>query len=184
MRKYLLSFLILSLLILSWCWESNEIQVWTWDSTSWAFDSLIQDYSEVTSEPSIPVENTEENNGTEIPQSTSINENSEDTSSQALETNSWEAVWNGSWTITPPPVRNTWFWVDECDRIIDFNLCVISKAPFENQEPMKESLKKAVEPWKLLATTQLREVCQKTIEKDTFKEVREHYEALDDWCKY
>jgi hypothetical protein len=44
---------------------------------------------------------------------------------------------------------------------------------------MKESLQKAVEPWKLLANAQLREVCQKTIEKDTFKEVVAHYEALD-----
>jgi hypothetical protein len=45
---------------------------------------------------------------------------------------------------------------------------------------MKISLQKAVEPLKILANAQLREVCLKTIEKTTFKEVVNHYEALED----
>ncbi|MBR6907492.1 hypothetical protein IKN40_03150 [bacterium] len=45
---------------------------------------------------------------------------------------------------------------------------------------MKESLQKAVESWKILANAHLREICQKTIEKETFKEVVNHYASLDD----
>jgi hypothetical protein len=45
---------------------------------------------------------------------------------------------------------------------------------------MKLSLQKAVEPRKILANAQLREVCQKTIDNSTFKEVVNHYESLED----
>ena len=99
---------------------------------------------------------------------------------------SWNIVEVESWEVAQAPTRpkQTRFWVEECNRIIDFNLCVISKAPIENQEAMKESLQKAVESWKILANAHLREICQKTIEKETFKEVVNHYASLDDWCKY
>ena len=174
MKKYLLYFSILSVLILSWCKDSNVEQTWTWEvATSWAFDSLIQEYSESMDTP----EGTPE----ETKKETQSTENTWVVNTEELSWN--ESAW--SWEIkAPEPVRQTWFWVEECDRIIDFNLCIISKAPVENHEAMKESLQKAVEPWKLLANAQLREVCQKAIEKDTFKEVRSHYEALEDWCRY
>ena len=179
MKKYLLYFSILSVLILTWCTDSNVEQTWTWEvATSWAFDSLIQEYSESMEIAESPEETLEKVENTEIIQDTETN------TDEIPENNSWETVINETWVIANEPVRNTWFWVEECDRIIDFNLCIVSKAPIENQEPMKESLQKAVEPWKLLANAQLREICQKSIEKDTFKEVREHYESLDDWCKY
>ena len=52
MKKYLLYFSILSVLILSWCKDSNVEQTWTWEvATSWAFDSLIQEYSESMDTP-------------------------------------------------------------------------------------------------------------------------------------
>ena len=164
MKKYLLYFTFCALLILSWCWDSQDSQSWTWDVLSWDINEEIQELSWGTTQ-----EETVEPEATE--------------NEQTVEEGTWAEVW--SWEeVEVTPARQAWFWVEECNKIIDFNLCVISKAPIENQELMKESLQKAVEPWKLLANAQLREVCQKTIEKDTFKEVVAHYEALDNWCKY
>ena len=149
------------------------------------WDSLIQEYSEDMDAP-VPEENNENNETIEKPENVENTSNTVNSSEQTPEVSTWDTVENWSWENAPAPTRRTqsWFWVEECNRIIDFNLCVISKAPIENQEAMKESLQKAVEPWKILANAQLREVCQKTIEKTTFKEVVNHYEALEDWCKY
>ncbi len=183
MKKYILYFSIFSLIVLSWCWETEQPQSWTWEIISgWMWDSLIQEYSEDMDTPA-PEENVETTEKTENVEDTS---NTGNNSQQTSEVSTWNTVENGSWENTPAPARKTqsWFWVEECNRIIDFNLCIISKAPIENQEAMKESLQKAVEPWKILANAQLREVCQKTIEKTTFKEVVNHYEALENWCKY
>ena len=183
MKKYILYFSLFSLIILSWCWETEQPQCLTWEIASgWMWDSLIQEYSEDMDAP-IPEENNETIEKTEDVDNTG---NTVNISKQTPEVSTWNITENWSWENTPAPTSRTqsWFWVEECNRIIDFNLCVISKAPIENQEAMKESLQKAVEPWKILANAQLREVCQKTIEKTTFKEVVNHYEALEDWCKY
>ena len=186
MKKYLLYFSILSVAILSWCTDSNVEQTWTWEiATSWAFDSLIQDYSEDMDAPKVQEVDNETNETVEKVENTENTNNTEEVSEQS-NTSSWNTVENESWEVTQAPTRprQSWFWVEECNRIIDFNLCVISKAPIENQEAMKESLQKAVESRKILANAHLREICQKTIEKETFKEVVNHYESLENWCKY
>ena len=66
MKKYILYFSILSVLILSWCTDSNVEQTWTWEvATSWAFDSLIQEYSEDMDAPMLQEENNETKEKTE-----------------------------------------------------------------------------------------------------------------------
>ncbi len=197
MKKYLLYFSIISLVFFAWCWEDNQQQTLTWDVVTWwwAMDALIQEYREDMDEK--PVEQTvEQTENKEVSENKVTTENTWNVEEKAVENaenstnenvsevSSWENIENISWTEAPKPVRESWFWIEECDRIINFDLCVISKAPIENQETMKISLQKAVEPWKILANAQLREVCLKTIEKTTFKEVVNHYEALEDWCKY
>jgi len=195
MKKYFLYISLLSLIILAWCWETETEtpQNWTWwIETWWARDSLIQDYSEDMVKAEEPVvntwveatTNTTEEKVEEVEEVSETNSDTDTHPTQNSEETTWATNENLSWNITPKPARQSWFWVEECDRIIDFNLCVISKAPIENQETMKLSLQKAVEPRKILANAQLREVCQKTIDNSTFKEVVNHYESLEDWCQY
>ena len=69
--------------------------------------------------------------------------------------------------------------LDECNRIIDFDLCIIDKAPIENQPVMKESLQSAIESRKIMANAQLREVCKDIQMSNSFQEVVTHYEGLD-----
>lgn len=187
MKKYFIYFSILSVLVFSWCTDSNIEPTWTWEiATGWAFDSLIQEYSEDMDAPKISEENNITNEIIENDRNSESTNNSGQISEPKDTDSSWNIVEIESWEVAQAPARpkQTRFWVEECNRIIDFNLCVISKAPIENQEAMKESLQKAVESWKILANAHLREICQKTIEKETFKEVVNHYASLDDWCKY
>ena len=43
MKKYLLYFTFCALLILSWCWDSQDSQSWTWDVLSWDINEEIQE---------------------------------------------------------------------------------------------------------------------------------------------
>ena len=56
-----------------------------------------------------------------------------------------------------------------------FNFCVIKNAPLENQSAMEKSLEQTLQPWKLMADTQLREACEAVVKNDTFQEVKNHY---------
>lgn len=68
------------------------------------------------------------------------------------------------------------FPVELCNRIIAFDQCIIAKAPIENQQVMKQQLIKVIEPWRLLADAQLREICQQITVQESFLEVVKHYE--------
>lgn len=74
------------------------------------------------------------------------------------------------------------FPVELCNRIIAFDQCIIAKAPIENQQVMKQQLIKVIEPWRLLADAQLREICQQITVQESFLEVVKHYEKQG--CKF
>ena len=40
---------------------------------------------------------------------------------------------------------------------------------------MEKSLEQTLQPWKLMADTQLREACEAVVKNDTFQEVKNHY---------
>ncbi|MBB1579291.1 MAG: hypothetical protein HG424_004905 [candidate division SR1 bacterium] len=71
--------------------------------------------------------------------------------------------------------KNHFFSIQVCNRIVDFYSCVIKNAPLENQSAMEKSLEQTLQPWKLMADTQLREACEAVVKNDTFQEVKNHY---------
>jgi hypothetical protein len=79
------------------------------------------------------------------------------------------------------PIKSL-FPVELCNKIIAFNQCIIAKAPVENQPVMKQQLVKVIQPWRLLAETQLREVCQQIAAQENFLEVVKHYQ--EQGCKF
>ena len=85
------------------------------------------------------------------------------------------------WTETPP---QAWFPVELCNKIVAFNLCIISKAPIENQPVMKAQLQKSLEPRKLLVDADLRQICQNIVEQASFQEVLSHYTGTGHACTF
>lgn len=164
MKKYMLCWILILCLLCTGCHDNNKDyeSEGSWESLTWIInDNILQSWENLVTEEKI-IEN---------------NEITWDIQWSSEEKSVWEAIEE---TVT----KQSWFWVDECNRIIDFNLCVISKAPLENQPVMRESLQKAIESWKIMANPQLREVCQDVINSNSFIEVKNHYESLDDWCVY
>lgn len=96
-------------------------------------------------------------------------------------TESSTSVSNGSWVfswtaaLAQKEERNHLFPIQVCNRIVDFYFCVIKNAPLENQSAMEKSLEQTLQPWKLMADTQLREACEAVVKNDTFQEVKNHY---------
>ena len=152
------------LFVLVWCWTDEESEsISTWEVLTW------WEYLEgLSGEIDTQLETFDQDNSDITGEVFSWNEQDQ-TVGEVIE----ETV-----------AKQSWFWVEECNRIIDFNLCVISKAPVENQPSMKESLQKAIESWTLMANAQLREVCQDAVSRESFKEVVEHYANLEDGCAY
>lgn len=105
----------------------------------------------------------------------------EDQSSFSWVAEHWALTGENSLSGAKTPSQ-AWFPVELCNQIVAFNLCVISKAPIENQPVMKEQLIKVLEPWRLLADSQLREVCQQISVQESFLEVVKHYEIQG--CKF
>ena len=85
--------------------------------------------------------------------------------------------WVSSWTVAlaQEKEKNHFFSIQVCNRIVDFYSCVIKNAPLENQSAMEKSLEQTLQPWKLMADTQLREACEAVVKNDTFQEVKNHY---------
>lgn len=85
--------------------------------------------------------------------------------------------WILSWAIAwaQEEEKNHFFSIQVCNRIVDFYSCVIKNAPLENQSAMEKSLEQTLQPWKLMADTQLREACEAVVKNDTFQEVKNHY---------
>ena len=98
------------------------------------------------------------------------------------EISSWNSqTWSqASWSFAVP--IKSLFPVELCNKIIAFNQCIIAKAPVENQPVMKQQLVKVIQPWRLLAETQLREVCQQIAAQENFLEVVKHYQ--EQGCKF
>ena len=71
--------------------------------------------------------------------------------------------------------RSQHFSIQLCNQIFDLYTCIIKNAPLENQPAMRESLKQTIQPWELMADTQLREACEAVVKNDTFQEVKNHY---------
>lgn len=96
-------------------------------------------------------------------------------------TESSTSVSNGSWVfswtaaLAQKEERKHLFPIQVCNRIVDFYFCVIKNAPLENQSAMEKSLEQTLQPWKLMADTQLREACEAVVKNDTFQEVKNHY---------
>lgn len=96
-------------------------------------------------------------------------------------TESSTSVSNGSWVfswtaaLAQKEERNHLFPIQVCNRIVGFYFCVIKNAPLENQSAMEKSLEQTLQPWKLMADTQLREACEAVVKNDTFQEVKNHY---------
>ena len=95
---------------------------------------------------------------------------------------SWNSqTWSqASWSFAVP--IKSLFPVELCNKIIAFNQCIIAKAPVENQPVMKQQLVKVIQPWRLLAEAQLREVCQQVSIQENFLEVVKHYQ--EQGCKF
>lgn len=84
--------------------------------------------------------------------------------------------WVFSWTVAlAQEEEKNHFSIQVCNRIVDFYSCVIKNAPLENQSAMEKSLEQTLQPWKLMADTQLREACETVVKNDTFQEVKNHY---------
>lgn len=146
-------------LLLFGCWKENPTDdTGTGWNISWtATEALISSWKEITSEYWDP--------------------SSGQIFSDEKATNSWALL---SWNTQIS--QQGLFSIELCNQIIAFNRCIISKAPIENQPVMKEQLVKVIEPWKLLADAQLREICQETVNNDRFEEVRIHYK--DQGCEF
>ncbi len=86
-----------------------------------------------------------------------------------------------SWAETS---SQAWFPVELCNQIVALNLCVISKAPIENQPVMKAQLQKSLEPRKLLADADLRQICQDIVDQASFQEVMKHYTGTGNACTF
>ena len=85
----------------------------------------------------------------------------------------WVSSWAVAWAQEEE--KNHFFSIQVCNRIVDFYSCVIKNAPLENQSAMEKSLEQTLQPWKLMADTQLREACEAVVKNDTFQEVKNHY---------
>ena len=94
-------------------------------------------------------------------------------SSTSVSNGSWVPSWAVAWAQKEE--RNHLFPIQVCNRIVDFYFCVIKNAPLENQSAMEKSLEQTLQPWKLMADTQLREACEAVVKNDTFQEVKNHY---------
>ena len=94
-------------------------------------------------------------------------------SSTSVSNGSWVFSWTAAWAQKEE--RNHLFPIQVCNRIVDFYFCVIKNAPLENQSAMEKSLEQTLQPWKLMADTQLREACEAVVKNDTFQEVKNHY---------
>lgn len=100
--------------------------------------------------------------------------------------------WGGeTWTLTEERTLSwsenlvqDWFPIKLCNQIVALNLCVISKAPLENQPVMKAQLQKSLEPRKLLADADLRQICQNIVEQTSFQEVMKHYTGTGNACSF
>ena len=94
-------------------------------------------------------------------------------SSTSFSNGSWVSSWTVVWAQEEE--KNHFFSIQVCNRIVDFYFCVIKNAPLENQSAMEKSLEQTLQPWKLMADTQLREACEAVVKNDTFQEVKNHY---------
>ena len=94
-------------------------------------------------------------------------------SSTSVSNWSWVSSWTLAWAQEEE--KNHFFSIQVCNRIVDFYFCVIKNAPLENQSAMEKSLEQTLQPWKLMADTQLREACEAVVKNDTFQEVKNHY---------
>ena len=94
-------------------------------------------------------------------------------SSTSVSNGSWVSSWAVAWAQKEE--WNHLFPIQVCNRIVDFYSCVIKNAPLENQSAMEKSLEQTLQPWKLMADTQLREACEAVVKNDTFQEVKNHY---------
>ena len=94
-------------------------------------------------------------------------------SSTSFSNGSWVSSWAVAWAQKEE--RNHLFSIQVCNRIVDFYFCVIKNAPLENQSAMEKSLEQTLQPWKIMADTQLREACEAVVKNDTFQEVKNHY---------
>ena len=170
MKRYLLILFFLSCIVFSWCWNNkgNLAEEQTWENISWSgiLNDMLSDIQETTE----TVSSIENNQAEEMTWEQEGNEEIEE-----------QTVWE---TMEQVVNKQSRFWVDECNRIIDFDLCIIDKAPIENQPVMKESLQSAIESWKIMANAQLREVCKDIEMSNSFQEVVAHYGGLDNWCIY
>ena len=157
-------FILIFCLLLTACWDKdNEINQGTGDNNltgslgiSWSI-------------------NEEENEGTQVDNHENVDA-PQDNTSEIQDENQW------TWEIQ---VAEKGWTVDAlCNSIIAFDICVISKAPIENQGVMQEQLKKSLEPRKILWGVQLHEVCQDIVQWDTFMGVVNHYASLENGCKF
>ncbi len=82
--------------------------------------------------------------------------------------------------------RSQHFSIQLCNQIFDLYTCIIKNAPLENQPAMRESLKQTIQPWELMADTQLRETCEAVSKTDIFQQVKDHYTQKDMgyWCVF
>ena len=75
--------------------------------------------------------------------------------------------------------RSQHFSIQLCNQIFDLYTCIIKNVPLENQPAMRESLKQTIQPWELMADTQLRETCEAVSKTDIFQQVKDHYTQKD-----
>ena len=105
---------------------------------------------------------------------------SQDISESDMSSWSFQTWSQASWSFAVP--IKSLFPVELCNKIIAFNQCIIAKAPVENQPVMKQQLVKVVQPRRLLAEPQLREICQQIAAQENFLEVVKHYQ--EQGCKF
>lgn len=67
------------------------------------------------------------------------------------------------------------FLATECNRYWKLNLCIIEKAPLENQEIMKKRLEEKLAIWDDFALADQQKICKEVLLQEQTQEVLEHY---------
>lgn len=154
MKKGLVFFLSI-LIFLSWCGGKTEDQtLWSGEVATWIEAAPVVEHGESFSSWGVL------SWGHDVVISWTVQTGN----------NQW-----GSWTVSAH-VKKRYFKAELCDQIVKFNLCVITKAPIENQPVMKKKLQEALSVWRKMADTQLNEICKDIVSDEVFLEVVEHYE--------
>lgn len=179
MKKYMILLVLIIALLFAWCEKSTSTDEQEEQVESWTDLSTLIDISDTWVDP----DDVRELDRPIVPETEEWTWVYEELFADTM-VNTWEESLNLENQLVESTPQGVWFADSVCNQIYNFDLCIISKAPLENQEVMKEHLERAVESWKILGASDLHKVCYDIIQRDSFRDIVAHYQSIEDWCHF